>query len=90
MKTSKNVSHICATWGLCGIYHICKIPEVLLFSPFVALCLPRSPSPMIGLLATENGVVRRFALQFRSQIIIYRHKNDSQEALWCQKHAETS
>jgi hypothetical protein len=45
---------------------------------------------MIGLLATENGVVRRFALQFRLQIIIYRHKNDSQEALWCQKHAETS
>ncbi len=53
-----------------GIYHICKIPEVLLFPLPVAIFVPQSPSLLIGPLAAENGVARHFALPFCLQMCL--------------------
>jgi hypothetical protein len=72
MEVSKNVSHICAIVGAVGNlqYHICEIPEVLLFPLPVAtyfMCHDLPTSPLIGPLATENGVARRFVPPIHSQ-----------------------
>jgi hypothetical protein len=39
--------------GLPGIYYFTKIPEVPLFPLPVAICVPQSPSPLIGLQAAK-------------------------------------